>query len=69
MHLSTQAERDLYAYLSPEHKAEVEEHYAALEADDIDESANDGIGLGEEAIELMVRPMSMLEPYDYKLDR
>jgi hypothetical protein len=61
MNFQTQIERDLFDALSPAKKAEVEEHFAALESEDPD--------LDEEAAELMVRPMSMLEPYDYKLDR
>lgn len=55
MNPATQIERDLYNYLSPEGKAKAEKHYAALETENADESANEKIELGDEAIELMVR--------------
>jgi len=78
-------EKDLFDYLSPEGQVEVEEHFAALEAEPPNECPNCGAVIadedsfcdddckdawwGDEAIELMIRPMSMLEPYDYKNDR
>lgn len=57
MHLQTQIEHDLFNYLSPAGKAKVEEHYAALEAENADEE----IELGEEVIELMSRPDFVLD--------
>jgi len=85
MKCPTQIEQDLFDYLPPDKRVEVEEHFAALEADAPNECPNCGAVIadedsfcdddckdawwGDEAIELMIRPMSMLEPYDYKNDR
>jgi hypothetical protein len=46
-------EQALYDYLSPRAQKEVDDY----------------LSLDDEAIDLMVRPMSMLEPYDYKTER
>lgn len=47
MNLSTQIEHDLFEYLSPEGKAEVEQHFAALEVDAPNECPNCGDAIGD----------------------
>lgn len=69
MNLPTQAERDLFDYLSPEGRADVEKHYADIDEPAIDDDEIDEAELADNSAELMIRPMSLLEPYDYKHDR
>jgi hypothetical protein len=47
MNFPTQIENDLFAYLSPQGKAEVEEHLAALEADPPNECPNCNAIIGD----------------------
>ena len=77
MKCPTQIEQDLFDYLQPDKQIEVEEHFAALEADapnecpnchaviaDADSFCDDDCKdawWGDEAIELMVRPDPVLD--------